>query len=278
MAERNPFGEERVASSNGLRCEEWEALLADALDGLLPEHRRASFEAHGASCPSCSGMLTQATEGREWLGLLHDEPEVPPAIVGRILESTIGSAAIPVQLAAAPHATAGHAIAIPLRRGLHDIRLVMTFAMAFFSIALTLNLAGVRLNNLRMADLNPATLGSNLSRQFYGAKGQVVRYYDNLRFVYLMESKVRELRRDSETDQSPGSSGNKSGAKPDGSARKNGGRLEGPHRIPPRQAGWGQQLASLTVTTTVVTTLNRLEPWVAPRIADVDHQAERSLV
>ena len=90
-------------------------------------------------------------------------------------------------------------LAMPRRKFVWDTRLMMTAAMAFFSIALTLNLAGVRLTGLRLADLTPASMENNLTRQFYGAKSPVVRYYDNLRFVYEVESKMRELRRDEET-------------------------------------------------------------------------------
>jgi hypothetical protein len=75
--------------------------------------------------------------------------------------------------------------------------------MAFFSIALTLNMAGVKFSNLRLADLRPSTIGNTLSRQFYGAREQVAKFYANARLVYEVESKVRELRRDTQTQQQP---------------------------------------------------------------------------
>ena len=76
-------------------------------------------------------------------------------------------------------------------------RLAMTAAMAFFSIALTLNLTGVHLNELKASDLTP----SNLKRSFYQADASVVRYYDNLRVVYELESRVRDLKRSNEGDE-----------------------------------------------------------------------------
>jgi hypothetical protein len=68
----------------------------------------------------------------------------------------------------------------------------MTAAMAFFSIALTLNLAGVRLNNIRTASFTP----SGLQRTFADADASVTRTFQNNRVVYQMESKVSELRSD----------------------------------------------------------------------------------
>jgi hypothetical protein len=76
---------------------------------------------------------------------------------------------------------------------------MMTVAMAFFSIALTLNLTGIKLTEIRAADLRPARMRANLTRQYYSTNEQVMKYYSNLRLVYEMEARVRELRRTTET-------------------------------------------------------------------------------
>jgi hypothetical protein len=87
-------------------------------------------------------------------------------------------------------------VALPVRRSFHEMRLLMTVAMAFFSIALTLDMVGVRMTSLKISDLRPSSISSTISRQFYGARSSVVRFYDNMRFVYQLESRVREMRRD----------------------------------------------------------------------------------
>jgi hypothetical protein len=200
MAEQSKFGQKPEATPGGLRCEEWELLLTDALDGRLPPKEAAAFAAHSAGCPACADLLAHVRQGREWLGYLHSEPEIPADLVARILDKTVGASSIPVPVVAgAGQGTGAVAAAMPWRRNFHEMRLLMTVAMAFFSIALTLNLVGVKLTNLRVADLRPSTLGGALSRQFYGAQGTVVRFYDNLRFVYQLESRMRELRRDVDT-------------------------------------------------------------------------------
>jgi len=200
MAEQSKFGQKPDQNPGGLRCEEWELLLTDSLDGHLPPAEAAKFAAHTAGCPSCAELLAHVRQGREWLGYLHTEPEVPANLVSRILDKTVGVGAVPVPvLAGAGQGTGAVAAAVPWRRNFHEMRLLMTVAMAFFSIALTLNLAGIKLGNLRVADLRPATIGGALSRQFYGAQGSVVKFYNNLRFVYQLESRMRELRRDVDT-------------------------------------------------------------------------------
>ncbi|MDQ2832852.1 MAG: zf-HC2 domain-containing protein [Acidobacteriota bacterium] len=82
-------------------------------------------------------------------------------------------------------------------------RLAMTAAMAFFSIALTLNLTGVHLNQLRASDLKP----SSLLRSCYETKARVARYSNNLRVVYELESRVRDLQHSSDDDGQAGQAG-----------------------------------------------------------------------
>lgn len=214
MAERNPFEHKPVtpgaasgAGTGAIHCEQWEEMLVDALDGALSAADRAAFDAHAATCPVCAQLLAQSSRGREWLRFLEAEPEVPAGLVESIVSRTSGSvaagvAANPLGLGGAtqiPALAAGNGIAIPMRRATWNSHMVMTAAMAFFSLALTLNLmlnlAGVRLTDLHLANLDPASMEMNLTRQIYGVKGSVVRYYDNLRLVYEVESRVHQLRR-----------------------------------------------------------------------------------
>jgi hypothetical protein len=80
-------------------------------------------------------------------------------------------------------------------------RLMMTAAMAFFSIALTLNLAGVKLTGLRLASLRPTAVRSYMQRQFAVASTPLIRYYDHLRFVYEVQTRMRELRESTQNEQ-----------------------------------------------------------------------------
>ena len=67
----------------------------------------------------------------------------------------------------------------------------MSFGMAFFSLSISLSLAGVKLSDVRHADLRP----SAIKRTYYETSGRVVKYYENIRFVYEIESRVREFKR-----------------------------------------------------------------------------------
>src|SRR5256712_12132370 len=66
----------------------------------------------------------------------------------------------------------------------------MSFGMAFISLSVSLSLAGVKLSDLRHLDLRP----SAVRRTYYEASGRVVKYYENIRFVYEIESRVRQFK------------------------------------------------------------------------------------
>lgn len=191
MADKHPFENKPV---DGIRCEEWEAWLAESLDGELAEATRATFEAHGHGCPSCSELLSRAAQGREWMQFLHEEPHVPPALVGKILDQTTGPGGTGMLAGAVP-VVAGPAVwQVSMRRSFQETRLLMTLAMAFFSITLTLNLIGIRPGNVKLQDLSLSSLQSAAVRSFYGTKQKVVYTYENLRFLYEMDSQLREIK------------------------------------------------------------------------------------
>ena len=190
MANQHPFENKPV---DGIRCEEWEAWLAESLDGELPEAAQGAFDAHGHSCPSCSDLLSHAAQGREWMQFLHEEPHVPPALVGKILEKTTGPGGVGVLAGAVPVAAGPAVWQLSMRRSFQETRLLMTLAMAFFSITLTLNLIGVRPGNVKLQDLSMSSLENAAVRGFYGTKQKVVYTYENLRFLYEMDSQLRKI-------------------------------------------------------------------------------------
>ena len=133
---------------------------------------------------------------------MSPEPEPPEGLLAKILATTgPGHAASVLPVAAGagvvpefvPPVWQQAGFMTRMRASVQP-RMLMTAAMAFFSIALTLNLAGVRLGDLRLADLRPRAVRSYMERQLTTASVPIVRYYDHLRFVYEVESRVRELR------------------------------------------------------------------------------------
>lgn len=229
-------------------CGRWETLLADALDGQLRAEDEAGFTSHMAICPGCATLFDEARRGREWLEFLSPEPEVPEGLLDRILAQTgpgqvagYGLIVEGAAVAAMPHPWQRPGFVGQVRR-YAEPRLLMTMAMAFFSIALTLNLVGFKFAEVHLADLRPSAVRSLVTRRIVTVSIPIIRYYDHLRFLYQVESSIRQVLPDeapSETapksaapiSAAPGGSG-ESKEHP-GTGRKNGGS----HVEPPVRSG-----------------------------------------
>jgi uncharacterized protein YggT (Ycf19 family) len=187
-------------SNNTMQCSEFDALLTEALDGTLAGDRLSRFHAHAKACSVCGPLFAEIDAGRRLLHSLEDV-EPPSHLVDNILASTIGldttrmripgraSSAQPswvdrIQQWVAP-------VTAPVFALVRQPRFAMSFGMAFFSVSMALNIAGVKLADVRHVDLRP----SAVVRQYHITTGRVVKYYENIRFVYEIESRVRDFKR-----------------------------------------------------------------------------------
>ena len=182
---------------NRMQCTEFDALLSQAIDGTLAGERLSTFEAHSRDCKLCGPLLQEAEAGHTWLKSLA-EVEPPQELVTNVLLRTSG-VLTNRQGTARRAATAswmdlvrewGSAIAAPVISVARQPRFAMSFGMAFFTLSVTMSLAGVRLSDLRHLDLRP----SAVRRTYYETQGRVVKYYENIRFVYEIESRVRQFK------------------------------------------------------------------------------------
>jgi len=251
-------------------CKEWEMQLTDALDGLLPPPEEARFVAHKAGCPACAVLYEEARKGREWLEFLSPEPEPPEGLLAKILATTGPGHASDHRagalLPASPASEALPAFVPPVwqqpgflarvRAGVQP-RLLMTAAMTFFSIAMTMNLTGMQVKDLRMADLRPRALRSYMERQLNMASVPIVRYYDHLRFVYELEAQVRQFRNQAEDENRGVEQPKPSPSVTPGESRKI--REQGNQEA--------REQALLTTLSPPTPLLERNIPWIAQTIA-----------
>ena len=225
---------------NSPACGLWETLLADALDGQLRPEDEATFSSHMAGCLACTALFEEARQGREWLEFLSPEPEVPEGLLDKILAQTGPGHESEYKLATADNVVP---IAIPAwqRPGIMgrirrfaEPRLLMTAAMAFFSIALTLNMTGVRLTDFRLSNLRPSAVRSFMERRLMMASTPIIRYYDHLRLVYEVESRMKEMRRNSQIQQQE----QQTQPVAPGESKQSPNRKDGGSRVdPPQQSG-----------------------------------------
>ena len=189
-------------SKNGMQCAEFDALLNEALDGSLTGPKLESFQAHARVCAVCGPLLAEADAGRRWLKSLA-EVEPPANLVHNILVATTGYESKRTLAGMGTEASSFGAgwfdgvkawlrpVFAPVLAVSRQPRFAMSFGMAFFSLSISLSLAGVKVSDVRHVDLRP----SAIKRTYYETAGRVVKYYENIRFVYEIESRVREFKR-----------------------------------------------------------------------------------
>ncbi|HUS19824.1 MAG TPA: zf-HC2 domain-containing protein [Terriglobales bacterium] len=214
--------ESKSGGSNSVHCADFDARLADLLDGAMAGAELETFRAHAEACMDCGTLFTQAKAGMDWLKALP-EVEPPANLVHNILAATThveskikaGTPSLTTDPGWWQRVTSGLA---PGFAALLQPRLAMTAAMAFFSVSMLLNVAGVNWKDVKNLDLRPSAITNSASMQYHETTAKVVKYYENIRFVYEFETRVRELKKaaTSEEQTTPAPAGDKQQQKKDG--------------------------------------------------------------
>lgn len=182
-----------------MECSQFETWLSEALDGQLAGPRKEAFEAHGRICPVCGPLLADTLAGQQWLESL-EEVDPPAALIPNILAATSGISTRHLA-SASPQSSSvplgdrirqwWDGLATPTFAFVRQPRFAMSFGMVFFSFSLILSVAGVKPADVAKIDLHPAAI----KRTYYSTQGRVIKFYENIRWVYEVESRVREFKR-----------------------------------------------------------------------------------
>jgi hypothetical protein len=186
-------------ANNGMQCNEFEAVLFDALDQKLTGGKLERFRAHARACTKCGPMFSEVEAGEHWLKSLT-EVEPPANLVNDILAATSGIQSYRLQagVPAQQQTSLGERIRewadsllAPVWTTVRQPRFAMSFGMAFFSLSVALSVAGVKPSDLKSADLSR----TGLRRTYYTTSARVMKYYENMRLVYEIQSKVQEIKK-----------------------------------------------------------------------------------
>jgi hypothetical protein len=175
-------------------CAQFEVLLADYLDGTLPESERARVEKHVADCEHCRELLADVQGAVRFLGN-REEIVPPPELITRIAyHAPTGRIRQPFER----QSFMSRIISEWLRPILQP-RLAMGMAMTILSIAMLERCTGVKMQHIQPEDLNPVRIWGGVEDKTVRLKDRAVKYYENLRWVYEIEVRLRELREQQDT-------------------------------------------------------------------------------
>jgi hypothetical protein len=150
-------------------------------------------------------MLAEAEAGHNWLkGLPEVEP--PASLITNILASTSGVDTQRLRTSASQRQSriswweqVQASFLEPMLGMIRQPRFAMSFGMAFFALSVGLTVAGVKPADLREVSLKP----SAVRHSYYNTQARVVRYYDNVKVVYQLQSMLNEFRRTAPAEPGP---------------------------------------------------------------------------
>ena len=185
-----------------MNCAELEILICDYVDGTLDAAQKAAVERHLSECQTCAELARDSAAAVAFIERVS-EIEPPPELVNRILFDAPWS-----------KEKSGSKVRQWLRTALSPIlqpRLAMGIAMTMITLSFLWRYAVPK--QLTTADLAPAKVWAGLEDRATYAWGRTVKFYENLKFVYQIQSMLRDLQQQSEEEQ-PSKAGQKTSARP----------------------------------------------------------------
>jgi Putative zinc-finger len=168
-----------------MNCSDVEILLAEYVDGTLRREARATVKEHLDSCVVCRDLAHDAA-GAVALIERASRVEAPPELVTRILfEVTQGSSRSVIKPPLAERLF-GKVFGSWLGP-VFQPRFAMGMATTLLSLAML-----IRGRQLRPADVNPAKLWSATENQVSRTWERGVKYYENLRLVFEIQTRLKQ--------------------------------------------------------------------------------------
>jgi len=178
-----------------MTCADIEISLADYVDGMLAADAKSALESHLSTCAGCREMARDVAGA---VAFMERVPEVtaPPELVTRILfEITSGpSRAVvkPTLLVRMMRRVFGNKIGGKVLEPLLQPRYAMGMAFTLLSFAMLGRVTGIEVRHLNLADLDPVKIWTSAEDRVTRTWQRGVKYYESLRLVYEIESRMKE--------------------------------------------------------------------------------------
>lgn len=171
-----------------MNCAEFEVLLSDYLDGTLDAAGQIALEQHAASCTGCREFMQDVAGAVRFVKRV-DTVEPPPDLITHIAFYA------PASRIRRPFERQGFWSKLRERwfGPLLQPRFAMGMAMTILSFAMLERCTGVPVQNIQASDLSPRQVWNGVEDKAIRVKDRVTKYYENLRLVYEIESRIREL-------------------------------------------------------------------------------------
>ena len=188
-----------------MNCAQIEILICDYAEGTLGAAEKAEVERHLAECPVCAELARDSVAALAFIERAA-AVEPPPELITRILfdapwSKTKTKSKFRAWLSA---------LLSPIRQP----KFAMGMALTVISLSMLAQFV-VPVRQLRPEDLKPTAVWAAMEDRAARTWGRTVKFYNNLKFVYQIQTTLREWQQQDESRQAPNS-----GASPASDDRK----------------------------------------------------------
>ena len=169
-----------------MNCAELEQLICDYVDGTLTAASKAEVERHLEACAGCAEMARDSAAAVAFMERAADV-EPPPELITRILFDAPWARKAPAK----GRGWWGKLIAPVIQP-----RFAMGMAMTILSFSILSRF--VPMQQLRAADLRPSEVWASLDDRAHRAYARSVKYYENLKVVYQIQTLLRDWQQQAE--------------------------------------------------------------------------------
>ena len=174
-----------------------------SIDGTLRAEEKATVENHLAGCAECAELARDAAGAVAFMERAATV-DVPPELVTKLLFEVTNGPSRAIVKPSLVRKLFGKWMEPVLQP-----RFAMGMAMTVLSFAMLGRIAGIEMRQLKPADLDPVKVWAAAEDKVVQVWGKGVKYYQNLRLVFEIQTRLKEW-----TDESQADSKNKPAAAP----------------------------------------------------------------
>ena len=166
-----------------MNCAEIEILICEYVDGTLGAVERTEVERHLGECANCAALARDSAAAVAFMEKAADV-EAPPELITRMLFH-------------APWQKSKTGWLPKIVNSVLQPKFALSMAMTILSFSMLFG----QFRQLRPADLEPAKVWAGIEDHAFRAWSRTMKFYDNLRFVYQIQTTLREWQQDQEAQQ-----------------------------------------------------------------------------
>jgi Putative zinc-finger len=168
-----------------MTCAELEILLCDYVDGTLRGAEKSALETHLAGCSSCAELAKDVAGVTAFIGRVAIA-EPPAELLTRILHE------LPTGRQKTERPSWWRNLFGGWVNTVLSPRYAMGMAMTVLSFSMIAKFAHIEPRKLTQADLDPVKIWAMIDDRAHRSWDRAVKYYDNLRVVIEIQSRLKE--------------------------------------------------------------------------------------